>query len=395
MDLRKKFDRLNDRAEIIETLRLLGSEAPVSHWKGRPVIPVSKWEEMFRVIARQALRYIPDGFTDLYENPGLNIVLATTLNKTELEVWKEDYAEYLEQTSNPVRGRELCGSCMLKPAPDRFGLRRIIVEQLLASTPTNEHQTEDVQKMLAIDSNDVNNQGPGDDNDAESSRTYRTRPCQVLNRFKCPHKSRTGALSDADLVRIGKSVDVVEAALGFASELVRFSEVPEPPEQCAIEFEQYEISSASQTPQYDRIADLPPPRTITTNSVAEIHAALTTPEILDRVLDQYFLDENGSSLKHVRREIVDFVMGYKDKIRMQDLLDGVGGTLEDSDEQLRRLKDTLLVTAWKGEKCCICSSDICHIKCENCSLFMCNNHWYRHMEEKHPGAAGRYAADAL
>jgi hypothetical protein len=378
----------------LETLRLLGTGTPLLHWRGRLVIPVSEWEKTFRADPRQAVEYIPEGFTDLYQDPDLAIILIK-LNKTELEVWKEDYLAYLEQTGNPVRGRELCGGCVLKPAPDRFGLRRIIIDGLVASACGEEHQSKEPQKTLPTDSDDINKVEPCIDNATDESLKYHARPCQVLNRFKCPYKSQTGALNDTDLIELGDYIDVVEAALGFASELVRSSEMLALHDQYTIDFEQGDISSALRTSFKVAIVDLPPPRTTTANSIADIHAALTTPEILDGILDQYFLHDYGSSLKHERREIVEFVMRHKHKIRMQDLLDGVGGTLEDSDEQLRRLKDTLLVTAWKGEKCCICDSDICHIKCENCSLFMCNNHWHRHMEEKHPTAAARYARDVL
>jgi hypothetical protein len=371
---KKKLDDLHDKVDNLSEVKKL---AKSQTWRGKPIIPLDRWELMLRTNARQALECIPDGYTEITSKKLFNLKMNDEINQTQIEIWREDFSSYLEHIGNRIRGRELCNGCLLYKADDPFGLRKIFADAL-----NSENSIEVIQSSMEKMDTDILPRKHHDVNEFY--------PCPVRNRFDCPYKSSKTSYNDEGLISLGKKLDSVEAALFFALELTNEIEEEEK-SRYKVDFDKDIVSIGPDFDMIDTIKDLPIPKQITVCQIAEIYQVLTNPDFLEKLLSQYFAYENPDyNLKHIRKELVKCVMKYKDKIKIEELRDGYGGIYEDSEEELKRIKKRAEYLAWPSAKCCICTSNICEIKCTSCNLYICKKHWRDHMEQKHPTTAIKY-----
>jgi hypothetical protein len=157
----------------------------LSHWKGKPIIPIDEWIK-FRDTS-YALDYFPDDFEQ-----GLTYIPENELSEgKEREVvkkWNSDFIELMEHTRNPNYGTMKCFYCLLSPARDDpifIGINRLVAKGL-----TNGKQ-DPVQY-----------------------------PCEVVNRFQCPFERNASGkdilLDVDDLFRLHTLAFAVEISLAKA-----------------------------------------------------------------------------------------------------------------------------------------------------------------------------------
>ena len=158
-----------------------------------------------------------------------------------------------------------------------------------------------------------------------------------------------------------------------------------------MDFDNDAVEIISMHPYTGTIKDLPIPKAINVTRITEIFNSLKNPELLNKLLDQYLSHEKPqSNLNTSKDRLVKFVMGYRDKIKMEDLCDAQGLTLEDSEQEYRSIKEISRFNAWPSAKCFVCNTDICQIHCSKCNVFMCRNHWREHMVQRHPALVKKY-----
>jgi len=364
---KKNLQDLNNRIDIITELQSLNGS--LIKWKGRLVIPVEKWDSLFSGNMRQALQYIPSGYTNIFEKTELFPRILEGLDSTEFEVWKEDYYAYLENIGDRVRGRKLCKGCLLEPTADTFLLRRILVRELIETGELRQPE-----------------EGNAKSNENHKETTQKQSPaCMIHDRFNCPFRG-SDHYNDDKLIDLGKTVNILESALSFAAEDGNLYDEP-----LDVDFQKEIVIIASQPSSPDHIKDLPTPRTVNVDRVVDVQRALADPDVLRNVLEQYLSNEMPHlNKKSFKDEIVSLLMKYKHKFRLEDLCDADGLSQEDSEDAYNRYIEGSKSRYWASGKCFNCGTSECQIRCSNCIIFMCLNHWQEHMSQKHPKTALRY-----
>jgi hypothetical protein len=97
-----------------------------------------------------------------------------------------------------------------------------------------------------------------------------------------------------------------------------------------------------------------------------VYNALTDRETLNKVLEQGLNDEEYQ--RH-RDELVNLLMGLKDKIKIEDLT----------------IYEPIFTSNIQKSKCSICQ-EFANIHCINCSInnvWLCVDHWVQHKIECH------------
>lgn len=387
MALKKKLADLHDRIDMMAELNRLNHTTSVSVWRDKPVIPLSKWLPIQQYSFKQALAFFPDGYADFNDNQLFSAQASGEFNSTEFEVWRTDHFAFLEHKGNRVCGRQLCTGCLLNPSKDPFGLRKIISNVLSSQRSlqqTNAGNSSSGIRDLTPDVDILLNKKP---RNVKAEVPY---PCKVVNRFECPYRKAGVGYDDEKLVEIGTKLNAIEDALFFASERIDTENIGYM-DRYEVDFDKDIVKYGLGDPLTGKIVDLPTFKAVTIRGIQDIYNVLTSPELLDKVLFQYFASEVPNvHLKHHRSALIALVASFKDKIKTQDLYDGFGGTLEDSEERNERIQERAERLAWPSAQCCICKNDLCQIKCSNCNVYMCKNDWQEHMEEKHEAMAQRY-----
>jgi hypothetical protein len=139
---------------------------------------------------------------------------------------------------------------------------------------------------------------------------------------------------------------------------------------------------------------------IAIESIHDIYKALTDRESLNIILEQYFEDRMWS-LKYyednpnfdyikqkelndtIRRSIVDWFIQIKDDIKIEDLTNFNGTTLQEEEEENIKRRRSLDQSAaisvdHSNDICCVCSKRGACILCINCDKWICADHWSNH-----------------
>jgi hypothetical protein len=174
LNLERSISNLTKRLDRLDTVFLTPSnKAGLSHWKGKPIIPLDDWIEIRDT--PYAVDFFPDDF-----DQGLTYISEYGLNRErkqeDAKKWDSDYQELMEYTKNPNYGRRKCFHCLLSTDGDDpifIGINRLVAKGL----------------------NNGINQG--------DEIHY---PCQIVNRFQCPYE-RTN-IKDDDVEATNSNINV-------------------------------------------------------------------------------------------------------------------------------------------------------------------------------------------
>jgi hypothetical protein len=139
-------------------------------------------------------------------------------------------------------------------------------------------------------------------------------------------------------------------------------------------------------------------------SIHDIYKALTNRENLDILLEQYLEHRrnnpryNGDNPNFdyaerkerddtLRRLIVDWFMQIKDDIRIEDLTNFNGITLQEEEEENTKRSDldksAAIFVDHSNDICCVCNKRWACILCVNCDKWICADHWFNHKGVHH------------
>jgi hypothetical protein len=231
-------------------------------------------------------------------------------------------------------------------------------------------------------------------------------PCTVHNRFECPYR-KSPKINDNLLVRIGKGLEVIHQALSYAHTLTH--EIHD--YTYRVDFEKDRLletigsswySGASNIRLEVEFRNLKQPK-VSIESIVDIYKALTDRENLDILLEQYFEQRRDNPLDYgdnpnfdyvkrkeqndvMRISIVDWFIQIKDYIRIEDLTNFYGLTLQEEEEKTKRRyldQSTPIFVDHFNDICCECSKRGACILCINCDKWICADHWYNHKTIHH------------
>jgi len=133
LNLARSIDNLAKRLDKFDPIFASSNKIGLSHWKGKPIIPVEKWIGIRDT--HLALEYFPDDFdqvlTYIHEDE-------VELEREDVKQWDSDYLELMEYTKNPNYGKLKCFHCLLNPAGDDpifIGINRLVSKRLGSSPP--------------------------------------------------------------------------------------------------------------------------------------------------------------------------------------------------------------------------------------------------------------------
>jgi hypothetical protein len=264
LNLERSIDNLAKRLDRHDPVFTFSNKTSLSHWKGKPIIPLDEWIEIRDT--PYALDYFPDDFdqdlTYISEDE-----FEQVRQREEVKRWDSDYLELMEYTKNPNYGKLKCFHCLLSPDGDDpifIGINRLVAKGL-----TNSQEQKDLIQY----------------------------PCQVVNRFQCPYE-RTNINGDDDDIRATNSAFDVEDLfrlhkLAFAVEIA--------------------LAKAMKDDAQIRI-----------NNKEELFHALTDQEMFRKILEQgteaHEVDEYIKSyLRENRAYILDSFLRIKDLVDIEEL----------------------------------------------------------------------------
>jgi D-arabinose 1-dehydrogenase-like Zn-dependent alcohol dehydrogenase len=145
----------------------------LSHWKGKPIIPMEEWIELRDTSC--ALNYFPDDFDQVLSYIPKDEVEGEQARE-DVKKWDSDYLELMEHTKNSNYGKLKCFHYLLSPAggddPIFLGINRLVSKGL-----------------------------------AERESNLPQHPCRIVNRFQCPYE-RTNIKGGDNLGAMNSNFDV-------------------------------------------------------------------------------------------------------------------------------------------------------------------------------------------
>jgi hypothetical protein len=150
-NLAKKLDRLYPEFSS-------DNNTGLSHWKGKPIIPLDKWIELS--YTPHTLDYFPDDFDQVLTYTSENELEKGQERLKDIEKWNSDFADLMEHTKNRNYGKAKCFHCLPAPPPARDDPIFIGINRLVAKGLT----------------------------DGEQQNGLIEYPCCIVNRFRCPYE---------------------------------------------------------------------------------------------------------------------------------------------------------------------------------------------------------------
>jgi hypothetical protein len=241
----------------------------INYWKGKKIVSLAEWRKIANSNkafqkgieyqnTKEALQHFPDDYSTWLFPLGVQDELIGETNN-----WYLHYIELMQYRKNPNYGRTKCFSCLLSTDREEaaifLGINKVVAR--------------------AVEDKD-------DEDNSTSPHSFSSiYPCPILNRFECPYEKKGKVKQkeedtkfDVDhLFRLAEIAHLVELAFAIAQEK-ETSKVP-------------------------------------IGNLEDVYNALTDRETFDKLLQQG-LDEEHQKYKN---EIVEFFMGIKDKVRIEDL----------------------------------------------------------------------------
>jgi hypothetical protein len=438
--IQKRIEELNKKLEERESATKERGGLPF--WRGKKIISVKQWQSIAskRGGYEEVIKYIPNGFID-HPLSGLAAENGTShrYKDEQYNKWMDDYYDYLYHSKNPQLGEKYCEKCLLEDDKDQeihsgLGLRKRLRELLQEVLPSKDKETTaTTSSSLSSSSNNSSSNATSSSHNCVQKGRQRTQavsaankqkkksnakvirkqqlplitidyPCPVHNRFKCPYHESSEA-NDNALVGIGGYLEVIYDALSFAHMLTyQIRDYT-----YKVDFEKdkkletiskygFDFARDSSKRLGVELGSLNQPK-VPIESIHDIYKALTDRENLDIILEQYLehrvrnpqdygdnpnfdyakRKEMGDTL---RRSIVDWFMQMKDDIRMEDLTNFNGITLQEEEEEnikRRSLDQSAAITVdHSNDICYVCNKRGACILCVNCDKWICADHWFNH-----------------
>jgi hypothetical protein len=436
--IRKRIEALNKKLDENESATKESGALPF--WRGKKIISVKQWQSIAnRGGYEQVIKYIPNGFID---NPLLGLTAAENraghvYKDEQYNKWMDDYYDYLHYSRNPQLGETYCQKCLLEDDKDQqvysgLGLRKILREliQQVLSLSSKDKDMSTTSSSPLPSSNSSNTTSPNHNciqkdrqiaqavsaaaneqkrkGDAKVIRKQLPLitidyPCSVHNRFRCPYQESSES-NDEALVSVGTYLEVIYNALLYAHTLtyqvrdytykvdLRKDEKPE-----TISKYGWGFFTDSSKRLGVNLRSLKQPK-VPIESIHDIYKALTDREKLDIILEQYLehggknSQDNGDNSNFdyakrkemndtLRRSIVDWFIQIKDHIRIEDLTNFNGTTLQEEEKNIQRRfpdQSAAITVDHSNDICCICNKSGACILCVNCDKWICVDHWSDH-----------------
>jgi hypothetical protein len=443
--IRKRIEELNKKLDEKESAIKKSGDLPF--WRGRKIISVEQWQSIAnRRRYEEVIGYIPNGFID---HPLSRLAAEKRAGHRykdeQYDRWMDDYQDYLYYSRNPQLGERYCQKCVLEDDKDQeihsgLGLRKIVREviqqELLLSSKdeeTTEAETTPSSSLSSSNNSDIttsshNNQIQNDqqvaqtvsaankqkkERDAKAIRKKQklitiNYPCSVHNRFKCPYQE-SSEVNDNALVGIGIDLEVIYNALLYAHTLTyQIRDYT-----YKVDFEKDKTIETISKYGYDFFRDSNKrlgaelrslkQSKVAIESIQDIYKALTDRESLDIILEQYFEDRMWSLEYYrdnpdfdyakqkelndtIRRSIVNRFIVIKDDIKIEDLTDFNGITLQKEEKNTKRRargQSMKITVDHSNDICCVCNKRWACILCVNCDKWICVDHWSNHKDVHH------------
>jgi hypothetical protein len=441
---RKRIEELNKKLDEIESVTK--ESGGLLFWRGKKIIPVEQWQSIANKRGyEEVIRYIPNGFID---DPLFGLAAAEKgtghrYKDEQYNKWMDDYYDYLHYSRNPQLGERYCKKCLLEDDKDQeihsgLGLRKILRElaqQVLSSeeedegtttssplsssgssnttSPSHNHVHNGLEKTRAVSAANKRKEKK----DANVIRKQQEQeplitidyPCPVHNRFKCPYQ-KSSEISDDALVGIGRYLEVIYDALSYAHMLTYqirdyTYKVDFEKDRKLETISKYGcgFSRDSSNRLGVELRSLKQSK-VPIESIHDIYKALTNRENLDILLEQYLEHRRNNPRYYgdnpnfdyaerkerddtLRRLIVDWFMQIKDDIRIEDLTNFNGITLQEEEEENTKRSDldksAAIFVDHSNDICCVCNKRWACILCVNCDKWICADHWFNHKGVHH------------
>jgi hypothetical protein len=433
---RKRIEELNKKLDEIESAAK-ESGGGLLFWRGKKIISVEQWQSIANKGGyEEVIRYIPNGFID-HPLFGLAAKKGTghRYKDEQYNKWMDDYYDYLYYSRNPQLGERYCEGCLLEDDQEQeihsgLGLRKILRElaqQVLSeedegtttsssspsssgssntTSPSHDHIHKGRQRTRAVSAANKQKEKKNAEVIKKQQRAPLITidyPCPVHNRFKCPYQ-KSSEIDDNVLVGIGRYLELICNALSYAHMLTyQIRDYT-----YKVDFEKNRkletiskygtlFSERSSNRLGVELRSLKQPK-VPIESMHDIYKALTDRENLDILLEQYLEhrvnnprdygdDPNFDYAKRkedsdtLRRSIVDWFMQIKDDIRIEDLTNFNGITLQEEEENTKRSgldHSTTIFVDHFNDICCECNKRWACILCVNCDKWICADHRLNH-----------------
>jgi hypothetical protein len=436
---RKRIEELNKKLDEMESATK--ESGGLLFWRGKKIISVEQWQSIAkRGRYEEAIKYIPNGFIS-YPLLGLASQNETGrgYNDERCNKWIDDYYDYLDYSRNPKLGETKCGRCLLVDDKDQIvstglDLRKIVrksiqlslksagksssplsseteqsnsSDSISSSSIHNDHH-KDLQETPAVIEEEDNEQREEEKNSMVTERQQPITidyPCPVHDRFQCPYRNYS-VIDDTLLVDIGEGIKEIYDALSYAH--TQTYQVRDNTYKVNFEkdiflgsFNAHGGSSGGSNCRLEvELGRLKEPK-VPIESIHDIYTALTNRENLDILLEQYLEHRRNNPRDYgdnpnfdyaqrkeqddiLRRMILDWFMQLKDHIRIEDLTNFYGITLQEEENRKRSLDQN-----WPrrfdhfNDICCECNNRWACILCVNCDKWICADHWRNHKAVHH------------
>jgi hypothetical protein len=422
----KRIEELNKKLDEIESATK--ESGGLLFWRGKKIISVEQWQSITnKGVYKEVIKYIPNGFIaqPLFELAPENRT-GQRYKEGRYNRWINDYHDFLYFSRNRQLGERCCEKCLLEDDKDQeirsgLGLRKIlreVVQQIsfkdikTSSSPSSRssssaishshnHAHNGLQKTRTVSA--TNKQKEKKDARANKKQQQQPQlitinyPCPVHNRFECPYRESSEA-NDIALVGIGIFLEVIYNALSYAHMLTyQIRDYT-----YKVDFEKDKMletiskygawfSGRSNNRLGVELGSLEQPK-VPIGSIGDIYKALTDRENLDILLEQYF-EHGRRDVKRkerddtLRRSIVDWFMQFKDDIRIEDLTNFNGMTLQEEEENTKRSdldQSAAIFVDHSNDICCVCNKRGACILCVNCDKWICADHYFGHKAAHHP-----------
>jgi hypothetical protein len=433
--IRKRIEEINKKLDEKESA--IKESGGLPFWRGKKIISVKQWQSIAkRGRHEEVIRYIPNGFID-YPLSGLTEgkEAGHRYKDEQYNRWTDDYYDYLHYSRDPQLGERYCQKCVLEDDKDQeihsgLGLRKLARELLQQELSSRDDDEETTTSSSLSSNNNSNTTNPNNhihngrqtaqtvsaankqkkERDAKVIRKKQQQlplvtidyPCSVHNRFKCPYQE-SSEIKDIALVGIGFELEIIYNALSYAHTLTYqirdYTYKVDFEKDKTIEIiSKYGCDFARDSSKRlgVELRSLKQPK-VAIESIQDIYKALTDRENLDIILEQYFEDRmwsfqyrdnpNFDYTKQkelndtIRRSIVDRFILIKDDIRIEDLTNFNGVTLQEEEKNTkRRARDqsVKITVDHSNDICCVCSKRWACILCVNCDKWICADHWSNH-----------------
>ena len=359
----------------------------INYWKGKKIISAKDWNELYEknsiytdrykfiLISRLPLQYFPDEYNGSISSFKEEL-------KEEIQQWNTEYYELLEFRKNPTLGRRKCSGCIFSGHLDDPLF--VGIEQVIARIVSNQCNT--ISNTTTATATTTNNKNGNLD--------LVSYPCRVMNFFQCPFEGNNNQYSytKENLFTLQRVAFTIELAISTFFEITKNNEII-----YEVDFENDKVKEIHT--KYngeleswgwndnvkEQLAKVKSISNIVIRDEQDVYNILTNREKLEYLLQEYekkinhHLEKEQEELEKSHREqlillknnkeaIIDFLIGNKDSIRVEDL----------------KIYEPIYKCYREKGHCHICKSTT-NIICISCNdhSWLCTNHWQEHETEKH------------